>query len=421
MQLLLCVSTLVLKVMGVLGAISDRDHAVGTVKNGGLRPGRTTSDFTQPVEFRGPLLSLMSLSLDTWGAKATNCSWAQSLPNFMGKAEDQVEINSPTRATSPVSGLLVPFLLKAEDVVSHSMSVGASAFFKRHVVSIMSLLILTCVLLALIWCCEGHPFDDKLQSPREEVHQDFATVEFSDGSWAQVYREARGEQKEALELLFRCNIISTEEFAFSRVSEEHIQESLWIATHMLQQKPLEEWVALWQQAQQTFEDSVTACFEARGGPNAPLSLSPYSSPSSYKHIRHLAPNLSPGSSAQQSPPAVPNLSLLSCSTPEGYSNRLNALACETEDEDDPYTTRSHYSPSFDETTRTLERQRSPSFDEEFQVPAVGRLIVPGSHQSGPIVPGSHQSGHTEGSHVSQETRWSIESELNRGLALHGSR
>jgi hypothetical protein len=96
-------------------------------------------------------------------------------------------------------------------------------------------------------------------------------VEFSDGSWSQVYRDARGEQKEALELLFRCNIISTDEFAFSKVDQDHIQESLWIATHMLRQKPLEEWVALWMQAQQTFEDHVTACFEARGGPHLNLS------------------------------------------------------------------------------------------------------------------------------------------------------
>lgn len=88
-------------------------------------------------------------------------------------------------------------------------------------------------------------------------------VEFSDGSWARAYRESRGQRNEALELLFRCNIISTHEFFYSRVSQEHIDECVWIGTYMLKQKPLEEWVALWQQAQQTFEDSVTACFTAR--------------------------------------------------------------------------------------------------------------------------------------------------------------
>merc|ERR1719316_329351 len=99
-------------------------------------------------------------------------------------------------------------------------------------------------------------------SPQEEdpIHD----VGAGDGSWARAYREARGQRREALELLFRCNIISTQEFAYSRVSQEHIDECVWIGTYMLQQKPLEEWVALWQQAQQTFEDSVTACFTARG-------------------------------------------------------------------------------------------------------------------------------------------------------------
>merc|ERR1719174_3528780 len=118
----------------------------------------------------------------------------------------------------------------------------------------------------MILCClfaDGISEDDESHAATKEAQPDFATVDVSDGSWAQVYREARGEQKEALELLFRCNIISTDEFAFSSVSKEHIEECIWIATHMLRQKPLEEWVALWQQAQQTFEDSVTACFTER--------------------------------------------------------------------------------------------------------------------------------------------------------------
>merc|ERR1719443_415706 len=133
----------------------------------------------------------------------------------------------------------------------------------------VALVLLLCSVIVCYLCWEPGQHDaGAKEPPAKEVQQDFATVEFSDGSWAQVYREARGEQKEALELLFRCNIISTDEFAFSSVSQEHIQECIWIATHMLRQKPLEEWVALWQQAQQTFEDSVTACFEARGGPHS---------------------------------------------------------------------------------------------------------------------------------------------------------
>merc|ERR1719486_775553 len=134
----------------------------------------------------------------------------------------------------------------------------------------------------MILCClfaDEISEDDESHAATKEAQPDFATVDVSDGSWAQVYREARGDEKEALELLFRCNIISTEEFAFSIVSNEHIQERIWIATHMLRQKPLEEWVALWQQAQQTFEDSVTACFEARGGPHSSFSSNLHMHPS----------------------------------------------------------------------------------------------------------------------------------------------
>lgn len=93
----------------------------------------------------------------------------------------------------------------------------------------------------------------------------------SQSSWARAYYEAEGDHKEAFELLFRCNIISTEEFACSEVSQAHIHECLWIAKHMLQNKPLEEWVALWQQAQQSFEDNVAECFESRGGPQVALT------------------------------------------------------------------------------------------------------------------------------------------------------
>jgi len=134
-------------------------------------------------------------------------------------------------------------------------------------------------------------------------------VEYSHGSWARAYRDAKDLRREALELLFRCNIISTQEFAYSRVSQEHIDECVWIGTYMLKQKPLEEWVALWQQAQQTFEDSVTACFTART-----------ESRSNYGPIGGSAPPRS----------EVP---LLDCHIATSH-------AMEDMDPDDPYTTRS---------------------------------------------------------------------------------
>lgn len=133
-----------------------------------------------------------------------------------------------------------------------------------------------------------------------------------DGSWAKAYREATGERKEALELLERCNIISSQEFAYSRVSQEHIDECVWIGSHMLRQKPLEEWVALWHEAQQTFKDNVTACFTARTDART-----------SY------------GSMAVRSD--VPQLDCLS------LGERGQAVG--EEDVDDPYTTRSAFNYS----------------------------------------------------------------------------
>lgn len=308
-----------------------------------------------------PLLSLMSLGLDSFGSKDMNWS-AQTTAiasTVSNAAEDQ----------------LVPF---AHVFASVSSLFGHREFEKQsmglllesgsvHRVMKIGVVIAVMVGLVFILCYlyelsneESSLCDDLHSGPRlatlsnvQDVHRNFATVEFSDGSWAQVYREARGEQKEALELLFRCNIISTDEFAFSSVSEEHIQECLWIGTHMLRQKPLEEWVALWQQAQQTFEDNVTASFEARSGP--------------------LLSSLPGGGSRLGAVPL------------SGCSNRLSAPVGDYVDEDDPYTTRSHYSPN------------SP---QDFD------LRAPDSRNS--------QNTATSG----DGSRWSIESELNKGLALH---
>lgn len=89
------------------------------------------------------------------------------------------------------------------------------------------------------------------------------SLEPSPGTWAKTFRNADQSSKEALELLFRCNIIPMQEFANSYVSQEHIDECVWISTQMLRQKSLEEWVEAWPEAMKTFEESVTACFAAR--------------------------------------------------------------------------------------------------------------------------------------------------------------
>jgi len=87
--------------------------------------------------------------------------------------------------------------------------------------------------------------------------------EDAQGTWVKTFRKADMHSREALELLFRCNIIPMDEFANSFVSQEHIDECVWISTQMLRQRSLQEWVDMWPQATKTFEESVTACFAAR--------------------------------------------------------------------------------------------------------------------------------------------------------------
>lgn len=254
-----------------------------------------------------PLLSLMSLSLDNWGSKE---------PQPSAEVVSDEVVSSSTSQLKPLVQLAteVSNLLDFRALRLHSIQLLAEHAKISWVSIIIFAVILTVLALVAfyMWCDVSYicvSRDDHQNWTSPEVEQDFAAVEFSDGSWAQVYREAKGEQKEALELLFRCNIISTEEFAFSSVNQEHIQECIWIATHMLNQKPLEEWVALWQQAQQTFEDSVTACFEARGGP--------YSSPASSMHLH---PSVATSNTSLGAVPLA------------GRSNRLNTSR-EEEDED----------------------------------------------------------------------------------------
>jgi len=95
--------------------------------------------------------------------------------------------------------------------------------------------------------------------PREEL----VSMESCDGTWAVTYQNAEAQHKQGLELLFRCHIIPTQEFAHAKVSQEHIDECVWIATHMLRQRSLEDWLNEWPQARDTFDDSVRKCYEER--------------------------------------------------------------------------------------------------------------------------------------------------------------
>lgn len=88
-------------------------------------------------------------------------------------------------------------------------------------------------------------------------------IEGCTGTWAQTYRKAGSQQRLALDLLYWCKIITPEEFAHGHVGQGHIDECVWIATVMLRQRSLEEWLQNKDEARQAFEKSVTACFQAR--------------------------------------------------------------------------------------------------------------------------------------------------------------
>lgn len=113
----------------------------------------------------------------------------------------------------------------------------------------------------------------KPTAPIDIAANAFSTCE---GTWAKTYVAADDTNRPALELVYFCSIIPAEEFAHSIVSQRHIDESIWIASQMLQQKPLAEWVCDKIEAKKVFEESVTACYTARTHAMSNISVGPES-------------------------------------------------------------------------------------------------------------------------------------------------
>jgi len=110
-----------------------------------------------------------------------------------------------------------------------------------------------------LFLCQGN-LAARPPNTRKNLDQ---AVDGTEGTWAYNYRKAEGKQREALELLFLCGIIPQNEFAESQVNQKHVDECAWIATCMLTEHSLDEWLTTAAQAQQVFQASVTACFSAR--------------------------------------------------------------------------------------------------------------------------------------------------------------
>jgi len=282
---------------------------------------------------RPPLLELMSTNLENWGARAAHPEvlLQSSSTAKEEKPQDVITVSGNGHLVFPGDQILASYDGHANPLaqaprpsnqfdsrilqsapLDEALNFHLSNEMKGNVTSLLITLVSTLVLLLLMAycmtnaCCDASDAEAEESSPSKDSKSSSEAA--ANSSWARAYYEAEGEQKEAFELLFRCNIISTEEFACSSIGQEHIQECLWIGTHMLHHKPLEDWVGIWQQAQQSFEDSVAECFEARGGQ---VGLTARALAQRLKISRHqqMSPTASP--SARSSMPSSANMDFVS--------------------------------------------------------------------------------------------------------------
>jgi len=85
-------------------------------------------------------------------------------------------------------------------------------------------------------------------------------AEKSSGTWARAFREAVGVRREAIDLLFRCNIVSLQEFTSDEVQNERVEEWCWLAVNMLAQQTVSDWAGSPEHARETFEQCLKASF-----------------------------------------------------------------------------------------------------------------------------------------------------------------
>jgi len=106
--------------------------------------------------------------------------------------------------------------------------------------------------------------EDSAEQMPPKTAEELVAMEGYRGTWAQTYENANEQiMKQGLELLFRCHIIPAEEWAESQVSQEHVDECVWITHKMLKERPLEQWLENWPEARNEFNANVTACFEEK--------------------------------------------------------------------------------------------------------------------------------------------------------------
>jgi len=198
--------------------------------------------------------------------------------------QQKSEFLPPMRMTKPAL-LQMPMLRGEVDSRGNSSASTARAIAFHIAASTTATgatsgsLAIGCVFVILIVACVYFALSREEESDLTTVssargYNALVALENCEGAWARTYKNAKGDSKQGLELLFRCHIIPPEEFANSQpgdgadidqntVSQGHIDECVWIATVMLHQKPLEQWLQVPGDAQKTFEEHVTSMYEER--------------------------------------------------------------------------------------------------------------------------------------------------------------
>jgi len=147
------------------------------------------------------------------------------------------------------------FPLNSHFMSSHStmqMQIATNSFTN---ISFVILVLLT-VLFVVFWF---------RSSATDEDHITGFVAQNSKAPWAQAFQEAVGTRRDAIDMLYRCNIVSLEEFTDDSVERERIEEFCWVAVNMLLEQPANEWVCSGTHAKETFERSFKSSFPARSG------------------------------------------------------------------------------------------------------------------------------------------------------------
>lgn len=296
----------------------------------------------QPV-----FIQLVNSGLDAWGTK----SWmAPEFPLVAAVAGE-----TPLAALRRLRTEFTSF-----DTHLKSRSLGGE--ISLALIFMLFLLLALGLIIQCISRCEeedesGTPKAQKLPLKRPESQDVVAAPQREThlGTWAQAYSESSGQEREALDLLFRCQIVSVYEFTESRVGRDHIDECIRIARQMLQQRSMSDWIAIRYRAKEIFQEKAHDAHDATSHPevaslDSMQSLQEHAVASLqtqyYAHATPIASN------ADQSPPQSPLRMVISPrNTPTARPRvprmdlrQVNDLKNQSsdKDDDDPFTTRDYY-------------------------------------------------------------------------------